>query len=41
MWKKVAVQAGFMALDYGLRKRKQKKTANKKRKTTTKSKKRG
>lgn len=32
MWKKVAIQAGFMALDYGMKKRKQtkKKPSNKK-----------
>lgn len=31
MWKKVAIQAGFMALDYGMKKRKQsKKNAKKK-----------
>ncbi|MEE6134603.1 MULTISPECIES: hypothetical protein [Bacillaceae] len=36
MWKKVAIQAGFMALDYGIKKRKQSK---KKKKTTTASKK--
>lgn len=31
MWKKVAIQAGFMALDYGIKKRKQsKKNAKKK-----------
>lgn len=36
MWKKVAIQAGFMALDYGIKKRKQSK---KKKKTTSASKK--
>ncbi|MFP7226036.1 hypothetical protein SFC42_23390 [Priestia filamentosa] len=38
MWKKAAVQVGFMALDYGLKKRKQKKKASKKRTKTTKKK---
>jgi hypothetical protein len=35
MWKKVALQAGLMALDYGMKKRKKTK---KKRKTTKKRK---
>lgn len=30
MWKKVAIQAGFMALDYGMKKRKQSKKKAKK-----------
>jgi hypothetical protein len=36
MWKKVAVEVGFEALDYGLKKYKQKKKTTKKKTTTAK-----
>lgn len=36
MWKKVAIQAGFMALDYGMKKHKQSKKKAKKKLTNKK-----
>ena len=36
MWKKVAIQAGFMALDYGIKKSKKRKKHNSSKKKTTK-----